>query len=164
MPAWIILGAAALLAVLFIIVRRLKAYQNQEAVLMGRMRSSVLYSRLKPMLEKCSEYCIESVLIRPEEVRIVLYRPMNRAIRFCFEEHGLDPVDQPQTLLALTQAVSLDIPALGDPAKYYFSTHTAPRDGGGVYRWYSYNVQLDHKDRMLRAWYDQQAPEEGIIR
>ena len=56
MSVWIILGAAAALAVLFVIVRRLKAYQNQEAVLMGRMRSSVLYSRLKPMLEKCSEY------------------------------------------------------------------------------------------------------------
>lgn len=151
---WIAAAMAVILAVLAIVLRRMKRRQRNSDVLMGRMRTSAMYSRLYPLLEKCNQCCIERVLIRPEEVRVVLYKPMNRVIRFQFEQYGLDPVDQPVALRALAQAIALDVNCLGDHTKYFFSTHTAPRDGGGSFRWYEYTVQPDYKDQMLRAWYD----------
>ena len=164
MAGWIIAGAALLLAALYLVRRVLTRRQHREATLMARMRSSAMYGRLYPVLVKCSQCCVERIIIRPEEVRIVLYKPMNREYRFNFEAHGLDPVDRPQALRALAQAIALDVPVLADPAKYYFSTHTAPRDGGGNYHWYEYAVQIAYKDQMLRAWYDQGDINEGIIR
>ena len=164
MTGWIIAGAAALLAVLYLLRRSLTLRQHREATLMARMRSSEMYGRLYPVLAKCTQCCVERIIIRPEEIRIVLYKPMNREYRFVFEEHGLDPVDRPAALRALSQAIALDVPALADPAKYYFSTHSAPRDGGGSYHWYEYAVQIAYKDMMLRAWYDHTGPEEGVIR
>ena len=164
MAGWIIAGAALLLAALYLVRKVLTRRQHREATLMARMRSSAMYGRLYPVLVKCGQCCVERIIIRPEEVRIVLYKPMNREYRFNFEAHGLDPVDRPQALRALAQAIALDVPVLADPAKYYFSTHTAPRDGGGNYHWYEYAVQIVYKDQMLRAWYDQGDINEGIIR
>ena len=164
MAGWIIAGAIVVLAALYLVRKRMLSRQQREATLMERMRSSQMYGRLYPVLLKCRDCCVERILIRPEEIRIVLYKPMNREYRFNFEAHGLDAVDRPAALRALSQAIALDVPALGDPAKYYFSTHSAPRDGGGNYNWYEYAVQIDYKDRMLRAWYDQPEPTEGIIR
>ncbi len=164
MAGWIIAGAALLLAALYLVRRGLTRRQHREATLMARMRSSAMYGRLYPVLVKAGQCCVERIIIRPEEVRIVLYKPMNREYRFNFEAHGLDPVDRPQALRALAQAIALDVPVLADPAKYYFSTHTAPRDGGGSYHWYEYAVQIAYKDQMLRAWYDQGEINEGIIR
>ena len=164
MAGWIIAGAALLLAALYLVRKVLTRRQHREATLMARMRSSAMYGRLYPVLVKCGQCCVERIIIRPEEVRIVLYKPMNREYRFNFEAHGLDPVDRPQALRALAQAIALDVPVLADPAKYYFSTHTAPRDGGGNYHWYEYAVQIAYKDQMLRAWYDQGDINEGIIR
>lgn len=164
MAVWIIAGAAVLLAALYLVRKQLTRRQHREATLMARMRSSAMYGRLYPVLVKCGQCCVERIIIRPEEVRIVLYKPMNREYRFNFEAHGLDPVDRPQALRALSQAIALDVPVLADSSKYYFSTHTAPRDGGGSYHWYEYAVQIDYKDRMLRAWYDQGTVDEGIIR
>jgi len=164
MTGWIIAGVVVVLAVLFLIRKQLTFRQHQEATLMARMRSSQMYGRLYPVLVKCRECCVERVIIRPEEIRIVLYKPMNREYRFNFEAHDLDPVDRPAALRALAQAIALDVPVLADPAKYYLSTHSSPRDGGGSYHWYEYAVQIDYKDRMLRAWYDQPEPQDGIIR
>ena len=164
MAGWIIAGAALLLAALYLVRKRLTQRQHREAPLMSRMRSSAMYGRLYPVLVKFGQCCVERIIIRPEEVRIVLYKPMNREYRFNFEAHGLDPVDRPQALRALAQAIALDVPVLADTAKYYFSTHSSPRDGGGNYHWYEYAVQIAYKDQMLRAWYDQGDINEGIIR
>ena len=164
MAGWIIAGAVVLLIVLYLIRQRLTGRAQREATFMERMRSSDMYVRLYPVLVKTRECCVERILIRPEEVRIVLYKPMNREYRFEFEAHGLDNVDRPAALRALAQAIALDVPVLADTAKYYFSTHTAPRDGGGNYHWYEYAVQIAYKDQMLRAWYDQGDINEGIIR
>ena len=164
MAGWIIAGAIVLLIVLYLIRQRLTSRAQREATFMERMRSSDMYVRLYPVLVKTRECCVERILIRPEEVRIILYKPMNREYRFEFEAHGLDNVDRPAALRAMAQAIALDIPDLADPAKYYFSTHTAPRDGGGSYHWYEYAVQIAYKDQMLRAWYDHAEPNDGVVR
>ena len=161
---WLIAGLAVASAARALTLRQVRNEHDRDTALIGRVRTSALYTRLYPLLEQCDECCIEQVLIRAEEVRITLYKPMNRVVRFVFEEQGLDPLDQPQTLRALSRAVALDVACLGDPRKFYYVEKTAPRDVGEKDRWYEYNVQPDYKDQMLRAWYDQREPEEGIIR
>jgi len=161
---WLIMGLLAAGAVLLLTLRQARNTQARNTALVERVRTSALYTRLYPLLEKCGECCIEQVLIRPEEVRIAFYKPMNRTVRFVFEEQGIDPVDQPETLRALSRAVALDVECLGDPDKFYYVEKSAKRDMGTRDVWYEYNVQPDYKDQMLRAWYDQREPEEGVIR
>ncbi len=160
MPGWImillILSVAAVAVALRLILRR----SLRENMLENRVRTTRLYQRLSPVLAQCNNSCIERVIIRPEEVRIVLYKPANRVYRFVFERYGFDPVDQPQTLRALARAVAEDVPCLADRRNYFFSTHTGARDMGADCTWYEYTVQADYKDLLLRAWYDQ--PEEEI--
>ncbi len=161
---WLIMGLLAAGAILALTLRQVRNANERSTALVERVRTSALYTRLYPLLEKCNDCCIEQVMIRAEEVRITLYKPMNRTVRFVFDEQGLDPVDQPETLRALSQAVALDVECLGDPARFYFAEKSARRDVGTRDVWYEYNVQPDYKDQMLRAWYDQREPEEGIIR
>jgi len=161
---WMILALAIAAAVLATVRWHVRDRHERETALIERVRTSAMYTRLYPLLEKCGECCIEQVMVRPEEVRITLYKPMNRTIRFMFAEHGLDPVEQPEALRALSRAIALDVECLADPDKYFYLERTAPRDAGGRDQWYEYNVQPDFKDVMLRAWYDQRDPEEGVIR
>ena len=161
---WVILALAIAAAVLAVTLRQVRDRHERDTALMERVRTSALYTRLYPLLEKCDECCIEQVMIRAEEVRITLYKPMNRVVRFVFEEKGIDPVDQPQTLRALSRAIAMDVECLGDTDKFYYVEKSAPRDVGAKDVWYEYNVQPDYKDQMLRAWYDQREPEEGVVR
>ena len=161
---WLILVLAIAATALAVVVRQLRDAHDRDTALIERVRTSALYTRLYPLLAKCDECCIEQVMIRSEEVRITLYRPMNRTVRFVFEEQGLDPVDQPQTLRALARAIAMDVSCLGDPKKFYYVERSAQRDVGTRDRWYEYNVQPDYKDQMQRAWYDQREPEDGVIR
>ena len=109
MAGWIIAAAVILVIVLYLLRRRLTSRAQREAVFMERMRSSDMYVCLYPVLVKTRECCVERILIRPEEVRIILYKPMNREYRFEFEAHGLDNVDRPAALRALAQAIALDM-------------------------------------------------------
>lgn len=161
---WLIAGLAVAAVVLAAVLWKVKDGHERDRAYTERVRTSAMYRQLYPVLEMCEQCCIEQVLIRETEVRISLYKPMNRQVRFVFEEHGLDAVDQPQTLKALARAVALDVPRLADPGKFYFVTRSAPRDVGRRDVWYEYNVQPDYKDVMLRAWYDKQEPEEGVFR
>ena len=164
MTGFIVALMALGLAALFVVLRRLRARHEREETLMARVRTSPLYARLYPLLEQCRKQDVETVVIRPEEVRITLYRPTKKTIRFIFAEYGFDPVDQPPALLALSQAVAADLECLNDPRRYFSSTHTEPRDAGGVFRWYQYQIQPDYKDQTQRAWYDSNVSDDGIIR
>ncbi len=164
MAGWIIAALAVLSCVLYLVRKHLTRRQMREATFMDRMRTSALYVKLYPRLNQYKDCCIEKVVIRPEEVRIVFFVPSNQSRRFRFEELGLDPVDRPAALKALAQAIVLDMPVLADPAKYYFSTHSSPRDGGGSYHWYEYAVQIAYKDQVVRGMYDAGMPREGIER
>ena len=161
--AWVILALAAAAAAITIVLMSLKERQNRDAALIDRVRTSALYRQLYPILEKCQDCLIEQVMIREEEVRITLYQPMNRSVRFIFERHGLDRVDQPDTLRILARAIAVDVPRLAEPDKFFFVVQSQKRDIGKRDVWYEYNVQPDYKDVMQRAWYDKREPEEGVF-
>ena len=160
---WIIFGLLLAAAALLIMRRVLKNRHDRERELVERSRTTALYRQLYPILVQCENCCMEQVRIRPEEVRIRMYRPMNQEVRFRFAEQGLDPIDQPQALEALARAIAADVPSLDNPDRFYFVRKTASREVGGKDVWYEYNVQPDYKDVMLRAWYDRPDPPDGII-
>lgn len=115
-------------------------------------------------LRTANRCCVDRVLIRRDEVRIVLFKPMNSVYRFVFEERGFDRVNDPKVLKALALAISADMDHLRDNRCYSFSVRqdiTAQDDK--VY-WYEYNILPYYKDTLTKAWYHQPEVEDGIIR
>ncbi|MBQ2954462.1 MAG: hypothetical protein IJE07_13105 [Clostridia bacterium] len=160
---WMIPALVAAAAVLYVL-RRIAANRNeQERMLMERVRTTALYRAFYPTLQRCERCCVEQILIRREEITIRMFRPMNEVVRFNFAARALEPVDNPAALQALARAMAMDSPMLDDPDKFWFVRKRSARDVGQPDVWYEYNVQPAYRDTMLRAWYDRPEPEDGIV-
>lgn len=146
--ALLLLIAAACLLVLW----RIRRERRRQAYYVSRVRSSDMYGHLYPLLLRCSRRSVESITIRPESVCIRLYRPAGRTLLYTFDKHGFDPLE-PDTLLALAQAVAVDFPLLQDRARYTFRTHTDAQVNGIQTTWYDYMITTAYKDSMLRPEY-----------
>lgn len=160
---WLI-GALAVLSVLLLLLRRQKRRQAQERIMVGRARTTDLYQTLYPILNTASRCCVDRVLIRRDEVRIVLFKPMNSVYRFVFEERGFDRITEPTVLRVLALAISADMPTLRDSRCYTFSIRHDVTSSGEQVSWYEYNITPRHKDTMMKAWYSRPPVEDGIIR
>lgn len=150
-----VLGWAAILAVAAVctayILRDRKERRRQRDLVMY-LRQSDLYAHLYPMIKKLEYMHVESVAIRREEVRVRTYQPAGKVIRFTFEKHGFDPVED-ERLYALAQAVGVDAPVLRDKKRYEFIVHEDERASGGKAAWYEYMILTEFKDDMSRAHY-----------
>ena len=146
--ALILLIAALCLVVLW----RIRRIRRRQAYYVSRVRASGMYGHLYPLLLRCSRRSVESIAIRPESVCIRLYSPAGRTLLYTFDKHGFDPLE-PDTLLALAQAVAVDLPLLQDRARYTFRTRTDPGVNGIRVTWYEYMITTDYKDSMLRPEY-----------
>ena len=146
--ALILLIAALCLVVLW----RIRRIRRRQAYYVSRVRASDMYGHLYPLLLRCSRRSVESITIRPESVCIRLYRPAGRTLLYTFDKHGFDPLE-PDTLLALAQAVAVDLPLLQDRNRYTFRTRTDPGVNGIRVTWYEYMITTDYKDSMLRPEY-----------
>ena len=146
--ALILLIAALCLVVLW----RIRRIRRRQAYYVSRVRASDMYGHLYPLLLRCSRRSVESIAIRPESVCIRLYSPAGRTLLYTFDKHGFDPLE-PDTLLALAQAVAVDLPLLQDRARYTFRTRTDPGVNGIRVTWYEYMITTDSKDSMLRPEY-----------
>ena len=129
--ALILLIAALCLVVLW----RIRRIRRRQAYFVSRVRASDMYGHLYPLLLRCSRRSVESIAIRPESVCIRLYSPAGRTLLYTFDKHGFDPLE-PDTLLALAQAVAVDLPLLQDRARYTFRTRTDPGVNGIRVTWY----------------------------
>ena len=116
------------------------------------------------MLRTANRCCVDRVLIRRDEVRIVLFKPMNSVYRFVFEERGFDRVNEPKVLKALALAISADMDHLRDNRCYSFSVRQDITAQGDKVYWYEYNILPYYKDTLTKAWYHQPEVEDGIIR
>ena len=148
--AWAAVGVIAL-ACAWIIVRERRERARQKQMVMY-LRQSDLYAHLYPLIRKMEQMHVESVAIRREELRIRTYRPAGKSIRFTYDKHGFDPVED-ERLLALAQAVGVDVPILRDKRRYTFVVHEDERAIGGKAAWYEYMIRTDFKDNMSRAEY-----------
>lgn len=160
----IVTAGAALLLILVALLHAQRRRNRLEKEMVERARTTDLYRALYPVLRTANRCCVDRVLIRRDEVRIVLFKPMNSVYRFVFEERGFDRVNDPKVLKALALAISADMDHLRDNRCYSFSVRqdiTAQDDK--VY-WYEYNILPYYKDTLTKAWYHQPEVEDGIIR
>ena len=56
---WLIAGLAVASAALALTLRQVRNAHDRDTALIGRVRTSALYTRLYPLLEQCDECCIE---------------------------------------------------------------------------------------------------------
>lgn len=152
------------LIVLLLLLRRQKRSQRQERIMVGRARTTDLYQALYPILDTASRCCVDRILIRRDEVRIVLFKPMNSVCRFIFEERGFEKITEPTVLRVLALAISADMPTLRDSQCYTFNIRRDVTSSGEQVFWYEYNITPRHKDAMMKAWYNRPPVEDGIIR
>ena len=144
----ILLLAALCLAAL----GRIRAVRRHQAYCVSRVRASDMYGHLYPLLLRCRSRRVESIAIRAESVCIRLCSPAGRTLLYTFDRHGFDPLE-PESLLALAQAVAVDLPILQDRTRYTFRTHTDPGANGIRITWYDYMITTRYKDSMLRPEY-----------
>lgn len=152
MNGWLLGLMALAVAALAALTARLWSIHKRQELMQERIRTSETYRCLKPLLERCRTLRVERVTLRPEAVTVALYDPAGKTLRCRFEEHGLDPVS-PEPLLALAQAVAVDLPMLGDNQRYFFKVYREEA-GDETLRWYEYMIQPDYKDSILRKRYD----------
>ena len=105
----IVTAGAALLLILVALLHAQRRRNRLEKEMVERARTTDLYRALYPVLRTANRCCVDRVLIRRDEVRIVLFKPMNSVYRFVFEERGFDRVNDPKVLKALALAISADM-------------------------------------------------------
>ena len=89
----IVTAGAALLLILVALLHAQRRRNRLEKEMVERARTTDLYRALYPVLRTANRCCVDRVLIRRDEVRIVLFKPMNRVYRSVFEERGFDRVN-----------------------------------------------------------------------
>ena len=160
----IVTSGAALLLILVALLHAQRRRNRLEKEMVERARTTDLYRALYPVLRTANRCCVDRVLIRRDEVRIVLFKPMNSVYRFVFEERGFDRVNDPKVLKALALAISADMDHLRDNRCYSFSVRQDITAQGDKVYWYEYNILPYYKDTLTKAWYHQPEVEDGIIR
>lgn len=98
----IVTAGAALLLILVALLHAQRRRNRLEKEMVERARTTDLYRALYPVLRTANRCCVDRVLIRRDEVRIVLFKPMNSVYRFVFEERGFDRVNDRRCLGART--------------------------------------------------------------
>lgn len=164
MLLWLSVAIIFLLVILLLLLYRQRRQHALEAQMVQRARTMALYQALYPVLQTAEHCCVDRVLIRRDEVRIVLFKPMNRVFRFVFEERGFDKVTNPQVLKVLALAISSDMEHLRDSKCYSFDMRQDMSSSGEKVVWYEYNITPRYKDMLTKAWYSQPNVEDGIIR
>lgn len=160
----IVTAGAVLLLILTALLHAQRRRNRLEKDMVERARTTDLYRALYPVLRTANRCCVDRVLIRRDEVRIVLFKPMNSVYRFVFEERGFDRVNDPKVLKALALAISADMEHLRDNRCYSFSVRQDVTAQGDKVYWYEYNILPHYKDTLTKAWYHQPEVEDGIIR
>ncbi len=145
---WLLIAAAALLALCLTALSFSRARRRREAALADRVRATGLYARLYPVLMQWREMTVEQLAVREDEICARMLRPV-RDIHFHYREQGCEPPDG-EMRLALAEAVGADLPALTDPARYAFLSHRRRLPSGERSTWYEYLMTNEEKERALQ--------------
>ncbi len=148
MTTVVVVMVIIILAVAAFLLLQLSAEKRQQQKLVQRVRTTNLYSHLYPMFRRYDNEYLESVVLRPEGVRI---RSISGGEKhYTFSKHGLDnPSDD--TLYAIALATLVDMRVLRNTHHYVFRSHTEVRPNGDKGFWYDYVITHDRKDAVLRA-------------
>lgn len=146
---WVFALVVAALAACLVWARRLQKEKKRQQAMVARLRASRVYRGVYEMLSALPQRDVERVEIRPEALRVFLL-PRSEKKSYEFDRHGIDPL-QPGPLLALAQAVAMDLPGVTEKAYYAFRTEHDYLPSGKETIWYSYTLRPERKNYLLRA-------------
>lgn len=147
--AWIGL-AVAVLAVLALILRRMRRDTHTQEELVRRVRTTDLYGHVYPLLRKYDTDLLEGVVFRPEHIIVRMLEPLGTEVRYTYARHEVDDPEQ-ITLYALAQAALVDMKVLRDTRHYTFVVHRSRDRNGNPYTWYEYAMRSKWKKALLQA-------------
>lgn len=138
---------AGLIAALILLIADERRHQH-ELLLMKRMRGSMLYYDLYPLVVYARKHDIDRVMI--ERNRIVFYGvcPPGRMGEFLLSERRYRPLNIQRTR-ALVQVLAEDIPALQSPAQYRLRRYTVIRPNGHKDYGYQYTISSRYKTALM---------------
>ena len=140
---------AAVLAgaiLLFLEVRR----RQHEQVYVDRMRKSMLYFDLFPLISHARHMDIDRVQI--ERGRIVFFSvyPPGKIGEFVLADRLLRPMN-PERTWAMVQAIMTDIPILQEERKYHMRRYRVTRPNGQKDYGYQFIIRQSYKAELMYA-------------
>lgn len=153
MSGWTLFFCAAGLVLAFILLIADEKRRQHELLSMKRMRSSMLYYDLYPLVAYARKHDLDRV--RVERSRIVFYGvcPPGRIGEFVLAERGYRPLNARRTL-ALTRVLAEDIPLLRSGTCYRLRRYTVQRPNGLRDDGYQYVICSHYKTALMyeRQW------------
>jgi len=146
----VIAAIAVLLAVVALMLRRIRRQAKEQEELVRRVRTTDLYGHVFPMLKRYDTDLLENISFRPENVVIRLLEPLGTEVRYTYARHAVDGPEQ-ITLYALAQAALVDMKVLRNQRHYVFKVHKTEDRNGNPFTWYEYDIRPNWKKAVLRA-------------
>lgn len=148
MSGWTLFFCAVGLAAALFLLLYDKRCRQHELLTMKRMRGSMLYYDLYPLVAQARKYCLDRVQV--ERNRIVFYAmcPPGRMGEFVLAERGYRPLNARRTL-ALAQVLAEDIPILRSGACYRLRRYVVQRPNGCRDNAYQYVIRSHYKTALM---------------
>ena len=149
MSGWTLFFCAAALGMLLILwvdhTRR-----QHERIDKERMRGSMLYYEIYPLVLEARKHEIDHVLI--ERTRIVFFAvcPPGEIGAFVLSEWGHRPLN-PRRTLALAQVIADDLPVLQEPRCYRLRRYRVTRPNGQKDDAYQFIIRSGYKTELMYA-------------
>lgn len=149
MGGWTLFCCAAALVMLLLLwadhIRR-----QHEEIDMKRMRGSMLYYEIFPLILEARKHEIDHVLI--ERTRIVFFSicPPGEIGAYVFSEWGHRPLN-PRRTLALAQAITHDLPVLQENRYYRLKRYRVTRPNGQKDDAYQFIIRNSYKAQLMYA-------------
>ena len=149
MGGWTLFLCAAIIGALIIIASDWNR-RRHEQVYMERMRRSMLFYEIFPLIAEARQHDIDRVQI--ERSRIVFYAvcPPGEVGSYVLSERGHRPLN-PQRVWALTQAVAEELPVLREGRCYRLKRYTVMRPNGKKDDAYQFIIRNAYKAQCLYA-------------
>ena len=149
MSGWTLFFCAAAVGMLLILwadhVRRQHEQQDKE-----RMRRSMLYYEIYPLVQEAQRHDIDHVLI--ERTRVVFFSvcPPGEIGAFVLAQWGHRPLN-PRRTWALTQAICDDLPILQESQCYRLRPYRVTRPTGQKDQAYQFMIRSGYKSEVMNA-------------
>lgn len=131
-------------AVLFLRYRRV---QEELAHLIRRLRDTVMYRRLYPLLKRSVQQGLEEVYLCPKGICFRTMTPAPEVRWFMFAREGFDALTE-DTMAVLIHALAVDAECLGH-RELYVLEQGEQEIGEERYTWYAYQLLPHCKDRCF---------------
>ena len=149
MGGWTLFCCAAALGMLVLLWTDHRRRQHEQ-IDMKRMRGSMLYYEIYPLILEARKHEIDHVLV--ERTRIVFFAvcPPGEIGAYVFSEWGHRPLNSRRTL-ALAQAITYDLPVLQENRYYRLKRYRVTRPSGQKDDAYQFIIRNSYKTQLMYA-------------